>query len=238
MEGRIHSLETFGLVDGPGVRFVIFMQGCGLRCGYCHNPDTWDVNGGKIWTAEKLFEKAYRYKPYWLKGGKLNGGITVSGGEPLLQAEFVAELFQICHEHGVNTCLDTAGSVWNENVEKVFEHTDLCMLDYKMTNDEDYRKYIGCSIDKPEFFMHKLAEKGVKSWVRYVVCPTVNDTVERVELVKKFAAINPLNEKIELLPFHKLCQGKYDEMGIEFPFGNLPIPTSEKMAELNAVLQK
>ena len=99
MEGRIHSLETFGLVDGPGVRFVIFMQGCGLRCGYCHNPDTWDVNGGKIWTAEKLFEKAYRYKPYWLKGGKLNGGITVSGGEPLLQAEFVAELFQICHEH-------------------------------------------------------------------------------------------------------------------------------------------
>ena len=236
MEGRIHSLETFGLVDGPGVRFVIFMQGCGLRCGYCHNPDTWDVNGGKFWTAEKLFEKAYRYKPYWLKGGKLNGGITVSGGEPLLQAEFVAELFQICHEHGVNTCLDTAGSVWNENVEKVLEHTDLCMLDYKMTNDEDYRKYIGCSIDKPEFFMHKLAEKSVKSWVRYVVCPTVNDTAERVELVKKFAAINPLNEKVELLPFHKLCQGKYDEMGIEFPFGNLPIPTSEKMAELNAVL--
>lgn len=238
MKGNIHSLETFGLVDGPGVRFVVFMQGCRLRCQYCHNPDTWNSEEGKVWTVQELFDKAYRYKNYWMKGGKLNGGITVSGGEPLLQAGFVAEFFKLCHENGINTCLDTAGSVWNDDVAKVLEHTDLCMLDYKMTTDEDYRKYIGCSIEKPVFFMRQLAERGIKSWVRYVVCPTVNDTVEQVEKVKEFAALNPLNEKIELLPFHKLCQGKYDSMGLEFPFGHLPIPTQEKMAELNAVLEK
>lgn len=234
--GMIHSLETFGLVDGPGVRFVIFMKGCKLRCKYCHNPDTWEMKDGELWTAEDLFAKAYRYKNYWHKGGKLNGGITVSGGEPLLQAGFVAEFFKICHEHDVHTCLDTSGSVWNEDVEKVLAHTDLCMLDYKMTSDEKYRQYIGCSIEEPKFFMEQLARLGVKSWVRNVICPTINDTPEDIAKVKEFAAINPLNEKIELLPFHNLCQSKYDDLGLGFPFGHLPIPSQEKMAELESLL--
>ncbi len=238
-EGRVHSLETFGLVDGPGVRYVIFLQGCQLRCKYCHNPDTWPIRrGGEIWTAEDLFRKAYRYKNYWTKGGKRNGGITVSGGEPLLQSEFVTELFRLCREHDVHTCLDTAGSVWNEQVEKVLAYTDLCMLDFKMTNDADYREHIGCSIEKPRFFMKQLAKRGVKSWVRYVVCPTINDSLEDMEKVKEFAAINPLNEKIDLLPLHKLCQNKYDDLGIPFPFGDLPDPTAEKIAELRAALEK
>lgn len=236
VKGKINSFQSMGAVDGPGVRCVVFLQGCPLRCAYCHNPDTWykDDDDIEYMTPEELLSKVLRFRSYWGK----EGGVTLSGGEPLLQAEFVAEFFKLCHENGVNTCLDTAGSCWNSDVERVLANTDLCMLDYKMTNEEDYQKYIGCSMEKPIFFMKQLAERKVKSWVRYVVCPTVNDTVEAVEKVKEFAKINSLNEKIELLPFHKLCQSKYDNLGLEFPFGHLPEPTKEKMAELNAVLEK
>lgn len=234
VKGKINSIQSMGTLDGPGVRCVVFMQGCNLRCAYCHNPDTWYKDEDISYeTPKDLVERVLRFRAYWGK----KGGITISGGEPLLQAEFVAEVFRLCHEEGVNTCLDTSGSVWNADVEKVLEHTDLCMLDYKMTNEEDYQKYIGCSIEKPEFFMDRLVERGIKTWVRYVVCPTVNDTVESVAKVRKFAERNPLNEKIELLPFHNLCQSKYDNLGLEFPFGKLPLPTPEKMAELRKVLE-
>ena len=234
IKGKINSIQSMGTLDGPGVRCVIFMQGCNLRCGYCHNPDTWYKDEDIIYlTPKEMLDKALHFKNYWGK----KGGITISGGEPLLQAEFCAELFELCHENGVHTCLDTSGSVWNEQVERLLQHTDLVMIDYKMTNEEDYKKYIGCSIEKPVFFMKELAKRGIKTWVRHVVCPTINDDPKNMIKVKEFAELNPLNEKIELLPFHNICQSKYDNLGIEFPFGKIPTPTKEQMAELRELIK-
>ena len=140
MTGRINSIQTLGTVDGPGVRFVLFMQGCPLRCAYCHNPDTWDFSGGNEVSADEIFQKVKRYREYFGK----EGGITVSGGEPTMQADFVRELFELCKKEGIHSALDTSGCVWNDKVEKLLSVTDLCLLDYKMTNNEDYLHYTKC----------------------------------------------------------------------------------------------
>lgn len=137
MEGRVHSLETFGLVDGPGVRYVVFLQGCRMRCKFCHNPETWNMNGGEVWTAKDLFARAYRYKPYWMKGEKLNGGITVSGGEPLLQIDFLIEFFKLCKDKDIHTTLDTSANPFTREepfiskFNELMKYTDLVMLDIK-----------------------------------------------------------------------------------------------------------
>ena len=140
MTGRINSIQTLGTVDGPGVRFVLFMQGCPLRCGYCHNPDTWNFSGGSEVTAEEIFEKVLRYREYFGK----DGGVTVSGGEPTAQAQFVHELFSLCKRAGIHTALDTSGRLWNEDIERLLSLTDLCLLDYKMCDGEKYERYTKC----------------------------------------------------------------------------------------------
>ena len=145
MTGRIHSLQTLGTLDGPGVRFVVFMQGCNLRCGCCHNPDTWDITMGREVTVDEIVEKVIRYREYY----KDNGGITVSGGEPLLQAKFVCELFARCHAEGIHTCLDTSGSILGAEVKALLKETDLVLLDMKYTDEDSYEKYVGCSMAKP-----------------------------------------------------------------------------------------
>ncbi len=232
IKGNIHSIQSLGTVDGPGVRFVVFLQGCNLRCGCCHNPDTWETTGGTQYTAEEIVKKAIRYKEYFGE----TGGITLSGGEPLLQSEFCYEVFNLCHQEGLNTCLDTSGSILNDDVKKLLTVTDRVLLDIKYTSDEQYREYAGCSIEKPLEFLNYLNEQKIPVTLRQVIIPTHTDNEENVKKLKDIADKNPCVDKIELLPFRKICQTKYDNMGLEFRFGNLPEPNVETIKRLNELI--
>ena len=231
--GRVHSIQSLGTVDGPGVRFVVFLQGCFLRCKCCHNPDTWDPHGGTIYTAEEIVQKAVRYREYFGE----TGGITLSGGEPLLQAAFAREVFYLCHEAGINTCLDTAGSVMNEDVKALLAETDRVLLDWKYTDEEAYRENTGCEAHTVQAFLEYLNAHTLPVTLRQVIIPTINDTAENVMRLKAVANRYPCVDKIELLPFRKICQTKYDALGLPFPFGHLPEPTRERMETLNALLK-
>lgn len=231
--GQVHSIQSLGTVDGPGLRFVVFLQGCNLRCKCCHNPDTWEMLGEKQFTAEEIVEKAKKYKEYFGK----KGGITISGGEPILQADFACEVFRLCHENGINTCLDTSGSILNDNVKKLLSETDRVLLDIKYTNDADYLQNVGCSIEKPMEFLEYLNEKQIPTTIRQVIIPTINDKVENIEKLNEIVKRYPCIDKVELLPFKKICQTKYDSMKIEFPFGNMDTPTKETMNKLNKLLK-
>ena len=233
IKGRVHSFQSLGTVDGPGVRFVVFLQGCNLRCGCCHNPDTWQIDDGKVYSSDDVLNRALRYKEYF----GIEGGLTVSGGEPLLQAEFVAVLFQKCHENGINTCLDTSGSLMNDNVEKLLTVTDRVLLDIKYTDDESYKKYVGCSIDKPLAFLSHLQNMNIPTTLRYVVIPTLNDSKESVLRLKNIAMAHSCVDKIELLPFRKICQVKYDDLGIPFCFASIPEPSKDTMKLLNSFIK-
>lgn len=233
MIGRLHSIQTLGTVDGPGVRFVAFLQGCPLRCGCCHNPDTWNPQEGTPTTPEELVEKALRYRTYW----GTEGGITLSGGEPLMQAEFVREVFALCREQGVHTCLDTSGCLLTDTVKEVLALTDRVLLDYKYTTEQDYRAYVGCSLAPVQVFLAYLNERGIPTTLRQVTIPTLNDTPEAMTALKAVADAHPCVDKVELLPFRKICQVKYDQLGLPFPFAHLPEPTQEQMAKLNSQLE-
>jgi pyruvate formate lyase activating enzyme len=221
VKGKVHSIQSLGTLDGPGVRFVVFAQGCNLRCGCCHNPDTWEMNGGTEYTAKEIVERATHYKEYFSE----EGGITFSGGEPLLQSDFVREVFSLCHDRGINTCLDTSGSIMNDSVKELLAVTDRVLLDIKYTNDESYHKYVGCSLSKPLAFLEYLNEQNIPTTLRYVLIPTLNDTDESLLKLKKLADEHKCVEKIEILPFRKICQVKYDKMGLEFAFAHIPEPT-------------
>ena len=230
--GKIHSLQSLGTVDGPGVRFVVFMQGCNLRCGFCHNPDTWELDGGDEYTPKQILQRVLRCKEYF----GANGGITVSGGEPLLQADFVYELFCLCHKEGINTCLDTSGSIMNDSVKKLLTVTDRVLLDVKFTDDQQYLEYAGCSIKKPLEFLTYLNEQKIPVTLRQVIVPTLTDKQDNVRWLKSLADSHTVVDKIELLPFRKICQTKYDTMGIDFRFGHLPEPTLDTMQKLNSII--
>ncbi len=233
MTGRIHSIQTLGTLDGPGVRFVAFMQGCNLRCGCCHNPDTWDMSGGELYTAEQIVDKAQRYREYFGE----QGGITLSGGEPLLQAEFVKEVFALCKKRDINTCLDTSGSIFNQAVKDALKFTDRVLLDLKYTNDEDYKKHVGCSIDCVKKFLNYLDEKSIKTTIRQVIIPTLNDSESSVLKLKEIAYKYNCVDKIELLPFKKICKTKYDQMGLKFVFDKFPTPNKQKMEKLSLLVR-
>ena len=216
--GRIHSFQSLGTVDGPGVRSVIFMQGCPLRCVCCHNPETWDFNGGEEMNVDALVNKVLRYKTYYGN----NGGVTVSGGEPLMQAEFLVELFKKLKNYGIHTALDTSGCVLNDTVKELLKYTDVVLLDFKYTNSDDYLKYTRMEMNRAKEFLNYLEENHKRTWIRYVVIPNLNDG--KVSFEKLFELENQYSciEKIELLPFRKLCLEKYDEMGIDFPLKDTP----------------
>lgn len=218
IKGRISSFQTLGTLDGPGVRFVAFLQGCPLRCVCCHNPETWDKNGGTQYTAKEVVEKAERYKEYF---GKV-GGITLSGGEPLLQIEFVTEVFRLAHEKGINTCLDTSGCIINEKTEELLDYTDYCLLDIKYTTDREYRQYVGCGLNNPLEFLERLNNKKIPCRIRQVIIEGLNDSTDNIkrlaEIIKKYPSI----EKTELLAFRKLCVSKYQKLGMSFPLANTP----------------
>lgn len=231
--GRVHSIQSMGTLDGPGVRFVIFTQGCPLRCSCCHNPDTWDFEGGKEYTPEELVKRALRYKEYFNN----DGGVTVSGGEPLLQAEFVTVLFELCHKENINTCLDTSGYILTPEIKRLLTHTDRVLLDIKYTNDADYREHVGCDMTAPLEFLAYLNEQNIPVTLRQVIIPALNDTREQILKLRQIARSYPNVDKVELLPFRKICQVKYDSMNIPFPFSHIPEPSNELMKELEEILK-
>ena len=232
IKGHIHSIQSLGTLDGPGIRYVIFCQGCNLRCGCCHNPDTWQTNSGTEYNTQELIDKALRYKSYF----GAEGGVTVSGGEPLLQAEFVGDFFRKCHENGINTCLDTSGSILNERVKNMLNHTDRVLLDIKYTNDEDYKEYVGCDLSSPLAFLSYLNTQAIPTTIRQVIIPSLNDSNENIARLKELIRGYSCVDKIELLPFKKICKVKYDNMGIEFPFNKYPVPSIELMKYLESKL--
>ena len=230
--GRIHSFQSLGTLDGPGVRFVAFLQGCPLRCGCCHNPDTWDAAAGETHTAEDVVKRALRFRVYFGN----DGGVTLSGGEPLMQKDFAAEIFRLCHEAQLNTCLYTSGCYAPEDCADVLDHTDRVLLDIKYTSDELYRRHAGCAMEKPLRFLAYLNERSIPVTLRQVIIPSLNDTVENVLALREIAQSHSCVDKVELLPFRKICQTKYDIMKIPFPFGHLSEPAKECIDELRALL--
>ena len=228
IKGKVHSIQSLGTVDGPGIRFVIFAQGCPLRCKCCHNPDTWNMCEGKEYTADDVVKRCLRCKDYFGK----DGGVTVSGGEPLLQADFVAELFSLCRADGISCALDTSGCVYNESVEHLLSLTDLVLLDYKYTSGTDYKKYTGMSMQTAEDFLARLDALGKRVWIRQVIIPTLNDSEESVRRLYALSERYSCIEKTELLPFRKLCVEKYRALGIDFPLENIPEASEELIERL------
>ena len=231
MKGRIAGFESMGLVDGPGVRFVVFMQGCPLRCVYCHNPEMWNEKDYVFeMTPEEVFEKIKKYKTYFRNGG----GVTVSGGEPLLQKDFVKDLFQLCKSANIHTCLDTSG--YGEECEGLLEVCDLVILDVKELDSEKYKTLVGKEIDKFLAFANACKKIGVKMWLRQVVLPGYNDNKESVLKLKEFSRLFDNVEKIELLPYHSMAREKYKKLGIKYRLDKLPDMDKKKCKDLEKYL--
>lgn len=238
MEGYIHSLESFGSVDGPGVRYVIFFAGCPMRCQFCHNPDTWKMEAGTKYTAGELIQKALRYRTYWGK----DGGITVSGGEPLLQIEFLTELFEKAKEEGIHTVLDTSGSPFTRETpffadfEKLMKVTDLVLLDIKQIDEEQHRLLTGRTnrniLDLAEY----LSEIGKPVWIRHVLVPERNDDDRYLKRLRAFLDTLKNVEKIEVLPYHTLGIYKWKELGMEYPLEGIDPPSRERVENARNIL--
>ena len=228
MQGRINAFQTLGTLEGPGIRFVVFFQGCPLRCAYCHNPETWDTSGGTLYTPEQVLEKALRYKPYFGE----NGGITLSGGEPLLQSAFAARLLQGAKGAGLHTAICTAGTSDLVSARTVLEYTDLVIADLKFTSQKDYARYCGGNFHRVMDFLQLTQEMQIPLWIRQVVVPTINDTPAGAAALQKMAAQFSNLEKLELLPFRKLCLEKYEALHIPFPLQNIPEAGKETMQPL------
>lgn len=213
MFGRIHSFQSLGAVDGPGLRFVVFFQGCSLRCVYCHNPDTWDFDGGTMFSIEEILAKVLRYKPYFGN----NGGVTLSGGEPLQQAPFARALLKELKEKGIHTALDTSGIGPLEDARGVLEYTDLVICDLKFASEQDYLTYAGGDMKKVLAFLELTQEMRIPLWVRHVVVPGLNDSEKEIRAIAELARSFSNLEKLQLLPFQKMCKSKYDALGLGFP---------------------
>lgn len=233
--GNIHSYESMGTVDGPGIRFVVFLQGCPLRCKFCHNPDTWDVKEKKIQESpEETLKKIKRYKNYFGK----KGGVTVTGGEPLVQSEYVLELFKLCKQEGIHTALDTSGYIFNEKVKEVLKYTDLVLLDIKAIDKEIYRDLTRVELDNTLKFLNYLQEIKKPVWVRHVVVPTITDNDELLEETAKFISKFENVEMVEILPYHTLGVFKYQELGLEYPLKDIEDLGYERKVEIMEIFKK
>ena len=239
MIGKVHSLETFGAVDGPGIRFVVFLQGCPMRCLYCHNPDTWNVNGGKETTVKELLTEIKKYKNYFGD----NGGVTVTGGEPLLQIEFVTELFKALKKQKIHTAIDTSGVLFKNDEEtlkkydELLKYTDLVLLDIKHIDSEKHKLLTGHKNENILDFAKYLNKKNIPMWVRFVLVPTKTDNIEDVKKLKEF--LNTLNnvQKIEVLPYHTMGLKKYEELKIENKLQGISTPNKELVDSVNKILK-
>lgn len=233
IKGRVHSFQSLGTVDGPGVRFVVFFQGCPLRCKCCHNPDTWDIAGGTQYSSEEIVNKVLRYKDYFGK----NGGITISGGEPLLQADFAHEIFRLCRQNGINTCLDTSGCILNDKVKALIKETDRVLLDFKYTSEEEYKENVGCTMKAVGEFLSYLNKINIPVTLRQVIIPNVNDDADNIIKLKEVIKNHTVIDKTELLPFRKICSSKYDALGLNFPFADHPEADKELIDNLYKKLE-
>jgi len=232
--GYIHSIETLGTLDGPGIRMVVFFQGCRLRCAYCHNPDTWIFNKGTVTTAEEIVEKAKRYKPYF----KFNdGGITFSGGEPLMQPEFLLECLKLCKKEGIHTAIDTAGAGFG-GYDEILKYADLVILDIKHSSPEKYKMVTGLDIDSYYRFKEALIKNSKDIWLKQVVTPGINDTYEdMIEFEKEVNSFpKTMIQKVELLPYHTLGVFKYKELNIDYKLEGVQPLLKEKLEELKSYL--
>lgn len=238
VKGYIHSTESFGSVDGPGVRFIVFMQGCNMRCKYCHNPDTWDKNGGREVTADEVIKTALRYRTYWGK----KGGITISGGEPLLQLDFLIELCKKCREQGISTVIDTAGKPFTREepffskFNELLNYTDLIMLDLKHIDSNDHKALTGFGNENILDLAKYLSEKNVPVWIRHVLVPGINDDDFSLNKLHKFIKTLKNVQRVEILPYHNLGEFKYEDLGIKYPLAGLRSPSKESIANAQRLL--
>lgn len=232
--GKIHSFESLGTVDGPGIRFVLFMQGCPLKCKYCHNRDTWNMNNGKDYTVTEVVQKVLRSKPYMSNS---NGGITVSGGEPLLQIDFLIELFKVLKANDIHTCLDTAGSIKiTPKIEELLSLTDLVLLDIKHIDNEKCINLTGLTNHQTLDFAKYLSNHNIPIWIRQVLIPGITDDENDLKKLKEFVDSLATVEKIELLPYHDMGKFKWEEFGEKYPLENIKIPTSEDVKKAKQIL--
>lgn len=227
--GTIHSIETCGTVDGPGIRFVIFMQGCNLRCLYCHNPDTWNKSNGTTYTAKELFSEIIKYESYMRLS---NGGVTVTGGEPLLQAEFLIELFMICKAHGIHTAIDTSGSILNDHVKVLLEWTDLIILDIKHFDSEQYNYITGAKLQDTLDFLEYTNDIQKRIWVRYVLVPQLTDQLDSISKLSKHLIHIKNLERIEILPFHKMGEYKWEGLKVPYSLIDTQVPTENDLLKV------
>ncbi|MFC1467776.1 pyruvate formate-lyase-activating protein [Verrucomicrobiota bacterium] len=225
--GKIHSVETCGTVDGPGIRFVVFLQGCPARCLYCHNPDTWDLKDGKGMSVEELMREVVKYRSYMKFSG---GGVTLTGGEPLMQPDFVREIFKSCREEGIHTALDTSGLLNWANNKEVFDYTDLVLLDFKCFDPAIHKQLTGLENQRSMELLEYLAQIGKPVWVRYVLVPGITDDRRMLTETARHIARHSNVEKVEILPLHKMGEYKWEELGLEFPLKDTPVPTTEEVA--------
>ncbi len=235
--GNVHTLETFGLVDGPGVRFVIFLRGCRMRCRFCHNPDTWSGKGDE-WTAADLYARAKKYRPYW----KNNGGITISGGEPLLQMSFVTELFTLAKKDGIHTALDTAGQPFSTEpdylagFDRLMNVTDLFLLDLKMMDREGHKDLTGVYNENILAMARYLSDHNKKMWIRHVLVPGVTDSKDDLRAMREFIDTLATVERVEVLPYHTLGLMKWQDLGIPYTLEGVPAPTEEQVKQAEEIL--
>lgn len=231
MIGHIHSTESFGAADGPGVRFIVFMQGCHMRCRYCHNPDTWKMDGGDEVTADEILKRALRFKPYWGK----DGGITISGGEPLLQIDFVIELFKKAKELGINTCIDTAGNPFTKEepffskFEELMKYTDLLLLDLKEINPARHKDLTGFDNSNIIEMAKYLSEINKPVWIRHVLVPEHSDFDEDLDALDDFIDTLSNVDRVEILPYHTLGKFKWENLGIPYTLESISPPSAERI---------
>ncbi len=235
MEGRIHSIESFGTVDGPGIRFVVFMQGCPMRCAYCHNPDSWEINAGTLRSVEEILKEYDSYKAF-LKGG----GITVTGGEPLVQIDFVTELFEAAKKKGIHTCLDTSGITYNEaqneKYVRLLNSTDLVMLDIKQIDAIKHKSLTGFTNERILEFAKFISKLGVELWIRFVAVPGLTDETEDLEKLGEFLAELSSLKALDVLPYHVMGINKYEKMNLEYPLKGVEPMDKEKAKEIRNVI--
>ncbi|QIQ21897.1 pyruvate formate lyase 1-activating protein [Zophobihabitans entericus] len=235
IKGRIHSFESFGTVDGPGIRFIVFFQGCLMRCLYCHNRDTWDLKGGREVTVDDLMKEIVTYKNFIMP----TGGVTASGGEAILQAEFVTEWFRACHKEGIHTCLDTNGyaRAIDQTIEDLMEVTDLVMLDLKQLNDSIHQNLVGVPNKRVLDFAEYLAKINKRTWVRYVVVPGWTDDDDSAHRLGRFIKGMTNIEKVELLPYHKLGEHKWTTMGEKYMLEGVEAPSKETLERVKGIIE-
>ena len=231
----IHSIETAGMVDGPGIRYTIFFQGCALRCKYCHNPDTWKLTGGTEMTVAELLEDVLRYRSFMRFSG---GGVTITGGDPFMQPEFLIELLAALKAEGIHTALDTAGYTGTTNAEKALQNTDLLLLDIKSIDPDVYKDITGVRIDASLRMLEVARDLGVETWIRFVLVPGLTDNFDHIRQMRDYLADFDNIIKIEVLPFHKMGEYKWADLGIKYELHETQPPEADMLAAAREILKR